>query len=403
MEYLLANTIARITRPHPPKIALVTGEEPMDPQLRMMYERQGQRIPDPYTQIVELLRQEKYDVEKVKLSAQEPMPEDCDALVVVAPVSLDDRQKWEIGRALAEGRPTLLALQRFTWNYRQERQGMAVTAQEADPGLDDLLAANGVTLSKQVLMDANSRALGIGGMYLSLPMHVFVTHDSMNKDSELTRRLGGVLYLWGSSLETDGAKLSAAELKRTVLLSSSDRAWLISPPVKGLTRHDIDPDGKDLKPRLLSVMLEGQFKDPQDGKPRPKWTPKIEMGPDGRPIPAMPDKPEAPARPAKGKLILAGCGRMWQDGLIGTPSIGNTAFLLNCVDALTLNESLLQVRAKQPTDRSFEKPSDTTAIWWTLTTLLVVPILVIFAGLGIWMMRVRRRDRWNAAHGRWQS
>lgn len=402
-EYLLANTIARITRPHPPKIALVTGEEPMDPQLRMLYERQGQKIPDPFTQIVELLRQEKYDVEKVKLSAQEPMPEDYDALLVVGPTSLDERQKWEIGRALHEGRPTLLALQRFTWNYRQERQGIVAQAQESDPGLDELLSANGVGLSKQVLMDANSRGLGIGGMFLNLPMHVFVTHDSMNKESELTRRLGGLLYLWGSSLDLDNAKLSTSDLKRTVLLSSSDRAWLMSPPARGLQRQDIDPDGKDLKPRLLAIMLEGQFKNPQGGKPRPKWTPKMELGPDGRPIPAMPDKPETPATAAKGKLIVAGCARMWQDGFLGTSQIGNGAFLLNCIDALTLNENLLQVRAKQPTDRSFEKPSSTTAILWTLAVLLLVPIAVITVGGVIWWARFRRRERWNQSHGRWQS
>jgi ABC-type uncharacterized transport system involved in gliding motility auxiliary subunit len=402
MEYLLANTIARVTRPRPPKIALVTGEEPMDPQMKMLLRQQGQRIPDPFTQIGQLLDQEKYDVEKVDLTAQEPMPEDYDALVVVAPNALDERQKWEIGRALREGRPTLLALQPFAWDYRQDRAGLVVTTRENDCGLDELLAANGLGVSKLVLMDENSQGLPVGGMYLSLPMHIVVTRKSMNQESELTRRLGGLLYPWGSSLELDNAKMSAAGLKRTVLLSSSEKAWLVPAPARGLSNKEIDPDGKELKPRLLAVMVEGQLADPMEGKPRPKWTPKMEMGPDGRPIPAMPDRPETPAKPAAGKLILTGCGRMWQDRILGMAQ-GNPAFLLNCIDALTLNDKILEVRAKQQIDRSFEKPSTATAVFWNAMTLVIVPLAVIAVGVAIAVLRFRRREQWDSAHGRWES
>ena len=410
LEYLLANTVAKITRPRPPKVALVTGEEPMDPQLKMMYQRMGQKIPDPYTQIAEILRREKFDVAKVKLSAQEPLPEDYDALIVVGPVSLDDRQKWEISRALAEGRPTLLALHRFTWDYRSQGRNITVKHEEADPSLDELLAANGLGLSRDILMDASKRGLTVptgtaadifGGMTVDVPMHVFVTKGSMNSDSALTQRLSSILYLWGSAIEVDGAKLSANDLKPTVLLSSSEKSWLV-PATRPLKQIDLVPDGKEkeLKPRPIAVMVEGQFKDPTAEQPRPNWSPKMELGPDGRPIPSMPDGPERPAVPAKGKLIVTGSARMWSDGFLGAQQLGNGMLLLNCVDALTLDENLLKVRSKQPTDRSFERPSTTTAILWTLTPLVLVPLVVIIVGVGISVLRFRRRERWNQAHGR---
>ena len=403
LEYRLANVVARMTRARPAKVAVVTGEEPMDPQMRMMYERMGQKIPDPYSHIDDVLRAEKVDVVRVKLTAQEQLPEDYDALVVVGPVRLDERQRWEIGRAIVEGKPTLLALQRFSWEYRQTRQGIVVTPEENESGLDDLLAANGLGVSKDVLLDSNSRPLVMGGMLLNLPTHVFVTHGSMSPDSPITQRLSSLLYLWGSSLELDNSKLSGADMKRSVLLSSSDKAWLRPAPTRGLSREDIDPAGKEFAARPLVVMVEGQFTDDVSGKPRPKWTPKMELGPDGRPIPAMPDRDERPARPAKGKLILAGCARMWGDGPVDWPQLGNASLLLNCVDALTLDENLLRVRSKQPTDRSFEKPSDTTALWWTLSTLAIVPVAIVAAGIGIWVLRLRRRERWNDQHGRWRS
>lgn len=406
LEYLLANTIAKITRPRPPKIALVTGEEPMDPQLKALYQQRGIQIPEPYSRIDDLLRREKYDVESVKLSAQQPMPEDYDALVVVGPANLDERQKWEIGRALAEGKPTLLALQRFTWEYRTQGRQITVQHQDTDPGLDDLLAANGITLSRDFLMDLNKRPLtvqtgGIFPMTVDVPMHVFVTKGQMNDKSTLTQRLSSVLYLWGTSLALDNAKLSSQDLKPTVLLSSSDKSWLV-PSTRPLKQQDLVPDGKELKAYPLAVMVEGQFKDPMEGKPRPKWAPKFEMGPDGRPVPAMPDPPERPATPAKGKLILAGCARMWSDAFVAGGQLGNGDLLLNCVDALTLDENLLLVRSKQPTDRSFDKPSDTEALLWTLTPLVLVPIAVIGVGVLIAVFRFRRRESWNQSHGRWR-
>jgi ABC-type uncharacterized transport system involved in gliding motility auxiliary subunit/ABC-type transport system involved in cytochrome c biogenesis permease component len=410
MEYLLANTVAKIARPRPPRIALVTGEEAVDPQIKMMYQRMGQKIPDPFSRLDDFLRQEKYDVQPVKLTAQSPLPDDYDALVVVGPVSLDERQRWEIGRALYEGKPTLLALQRYTWEYRQQRQQILIQHQDADPGLDDLLAANGLGVSKDFLLDMNKRALSVqtGGFFpttVDLPMHVLVAKGQMNADSPLTQRLSSILYLWGTSVTLDEPTLAAKDLKRTILLSSSEKSWLVSGG--RLSQSDLPsadgrpPEGKEMKPRPLMVEVEGRFTNPDGSKPRPKWTPKVEFGPDGRPIPAMPDKPETPAVAGKGKLILTGCARMWSDALLG--AMGDGTLFLNCVDALTLDENLLLVRSKQPTDRSFDKPTATTAAFWTVATLGLVPLLIVVIGVGIAVVRMRRRESWNSSHGRWRS
>jgi len=404
MEYLLANVVAKIARPRPPKVALVVGEENVDPQMRRMMQQMGQKIPEPYSHLDDLLRQEKYDVQTVKLTPQSQLPEDYDALVVVGAANLDDRQKWEIGRALQEGRPTLLALQRYTWEYRQQRQQILIQHQDAEFGLDDLLAANGLGVAREYLMDANKRPLMVqtGGFFpqtIDVPMHVLVAKGQMNAESPLTQRLSSILYLWGTSLALDDKKIAENDLKKTILLSSSDKSWLV--PAGRITSSDFSPEGKDLKPRPLAVMVEGQFKNPEGEKPRPKWTPHVEMDPmSGRPIPSMPDKPESPAAPAKGKLILVGCARMWSDALLG--AMGDGVFFLNCVDALTLDENLLLVRSKQPTDRSFDKPSEITVKLWTATMLILVPLLVVVIGVLISVLRFRRRESWNAAHGRWR-
>ena len=43
----------------------------------------------------------------------------------------------------------------------------------------------------------------------------------------------------------------------------------------------------DLKPYPLVVQVEGRFKTPFEGKPRPAWAPKLEFSPDGRPMPGQ--------------------------------------------------------------------------------------------------------------------
>lgn len=407
LEYLLSNTVAKITRDRPPRIALVTGEEPMDPQLRMMYERMGQKIPDPFSRVDDLLRQEKYDVVPVELTAQSPMPEDYDALVVLGPVQLNERQRWEIGRALAEGRPTLLALQRYTWEYVPQGRQIQIRHESNDSGIDDLLEANGLGVATEFLMDVNSRPISVpsGGLFpltVPSPTHVFVTSNQMNKDSPLTQRLSSIFYLWGTAVDLDAAKLSGADMKRTILLTSSEKSWQV-PADRPLRQNDLVPDGKELKPQPLVVLVEGQFKDPASEKPRPKWPPKIEMDPMGRPMPAPPDGDETPLVPARGKLVLAGCARMWSDMAITSGQLGNADFLLNCVDALTLDENLLLVRSKQPTDRAFEKPAKATAVMWTLLPLVFVPLTVVGTGVFIAVLRFRRRESWNQAHGRWRA
>ncbi|MBI3722982.1 Gldg family protein, partial [bacterium] len=377
LEYQMANIVAKAIRERPPKIALVTGKKPIDPQMEQIYRRMGQQIPDPYSKLEQFLRAEKYDVEHANLSAHQPMPEDCDALVVVGVSHLDERQKWEIARALREGRPTLLALQRFEWESGIVRGGYTLSLEQTDTGLEDVLAADGLAVSDRPLMDENhvtlyvpnnkARSVFDQSMPLPSPAHVLVKHGSMNAESPLTQRLSSLLYLWGASVTMDAARMRAADLKATVLFSSSDKAWEIPGGARNAVQADLEPAGHQVRSFPLAVQVEGQFANPFEGKSRPAWPPKLEFSPDGRPMPAPPDRAESPIVPSRGKLILTGCAIGFSDSLLGARGLGNAMFLLNCVDSLVLDENLLRVRSKQPTDRAFDKPSDAAAIFWTLT------------------------------------
>ncbi|MCE9636172.1 MAG: hypothetical protein K8T90_10755 [Planctomycetes bacterium] len=119
---------------------------------------------------------------------------------------------------------------------------------------------------------------------------------------------------------------------------------------------------------------------------------------DGRPRPAPPDSAPSDVTPAPGQLILLGCARLWQQGF--AEALGDGSFLLNCLDALTLDEDLLVVRSKQATDRRFDAPKEGQVLFWTLTPLVFVPLALLAVGLGIGVVRMRRREAWQTEHGR---
>jgi ABC-type transport system involved in multi-copper enzyme maturation permease subunit len=409
LEYLVASTVARLVREAPPRIALHLGQEPLDPQVKQMLQRMGRPIPDPYAQVEQFLRQEKFDVVRTRLSQHDPMPQDYDALVVIGPVEWNDRSRWELNRALVSGKPVFLAAQRYTWDYEPARGGGIIPRlAQADPGLEAVLGPQGLGIAPGILMQAeNAYSLRVqtnnalqnlmGGIPLRMPTHIGLLADNFSGDSAITDRIDGVLYLWGTALDLDRDALLRDGFDVTVLAETGDSAWEV-PADRPLRNADLEAEGQELGRFPLIAMIEGDFSDVFAGGERPDWPATVEMSPDGRPLPPPPDLPAAPFTARRGKLILCGAARAFQDGILGNP--GNQLLLINSISALTLDPDLLEVRSKQPRSRQFSEPTSGEALFWTAVPLVIVPLLLIGAGLFIGFLRMRSRERWNAEHGR---
>jgi hypothetical protein len=104
LEYRLVSTIFKLTQKEPPVVVVVAPQERVNiaPQVRQMMMQMGQQVPeteDPYSYLQKILESEKYSVQRVEISQASPLPEEFDTLVVVDPRQLNERQRWEIGRA----------------------------------------------------------------------------------------------------------------------------------------------------------------------------------------------------------------------------------------------------------------------------------------------------------------
>ncbi len=403
LEYRLVSTIYKLTQEKPPVVALVAPKEQVkiDPQMRRLYEQMGQQIPqsdDPYMYLERLLSLEKYKVERVDLTKESPLPKEYDTLVVVNPRELNDRQRWEINRALVAGKSVVMAVQNYEWDYQATRRSIQLSRREEKPNINDLLKEYGLGVSTDILMDVNHVPLTIGGgdplaallgggQPVNTPIQILVTNENMDETTSITSHLENILYLWGSALTLDQDALAKNGLEAKVLMNTTDKAWSVSKDTP-LSGDSFNPP-KSGKQFPLMAMVRGQFPDAYKDKARPAWA-------SAPPQPGMPPEPQAnepeaeaePVTPAEGQLILLGCSQMFRKDFLQE---GNLDLFLNAVDAVTLDSALVNLRGKKPIERTITKPSDTARRVWKFVNYGAMNLVI--AGVGIGVLVVRRRGR----------
>jgi ABC-2 type transport system permease protein len=403
LEYRLVSTIYKLTREEKPKVALVAPKEAIaiDPMVRRMMEQQGMQIPqsdDPYVYLEEILRYEKYDVERVELTKESPLPEDYDTLVVVNPRNLSERQQWEIARAIRAGKSVVLAVQQYTWDYRSTPQGINISRREETPMINPLLEKYGLGVSEDVLMDVNNVALNVRGggdnplaalmgQPVKLPMHMIIGNGTMASDTSITSRLSNIFYLWGTALDLKEEKLKELGLSSKVVMRTTDQAWTAASNAT-LTSHAFEQPATGTKAYPLMAVIEGQFPDAFEGMERPAW-PKPE---DDSTEPAA-----APVTAAPGKMVLLGCSQMFRKDFLQQ---GNLDLFLNAVDAVTLDESLVQVRGQKPVDRTISKPADSTKTLWRIVNYGLANAVIGGIGVALALARRQSRNAYTVAHSR---
>lgn len=402
LEYELLSRIYRLTREREPVVALFAPREQIDPQLAMMYIQQGMQPPEPpdrYSALPQLLGEEHYDVRRIELTRESPIPADADVLLVLNPNRLNERQAWEINRALSNGMNVVMAVQNHNYTYQPgSRGGFDISAAAQPSGLEKVLDAAGLKVSEDHFMDENlvvlsvPRTQNIGGLRFQstepvrLPVQVMISADQMNQEAAVSNRIGGLLYLWGTPIETDGTRLAEAGLRSTTLFTSSDRSWL-EPFTEGPVPGSVfNPSGAEIVSRLpLGVMVEGEFPDGFQGETLPEWP----AAPAAEDRPAPPPDSGSPLDPKPAKLVLLGCAKMFDDMVLQSGQ-HNALFLLNLVDSLVHGDDLISIRSKVLSQRSIKLVGDSQKLLYRVFVVALVPLLLI--AYGVFRAGVRRKE-----------
>ncbi len=407
LEYELISRVYRLTHEEKPKVALYAPPRPINQQLAMMYLQQGMQPPEPepvFQNLQAMLQEEHYEIVPIELTEESGIPEDADVLLVLNPANLNERQVFEINRALSNGLPTVLAVQNHTYDYTPAaRGGFNFSAVSQESGLDAMLASFGVTVSKDHFFDSSLQVLDVprqanlGGIRFQTrepvraPIQILVTETQMNSESALTNRIGSLLYLWGTHLEVNESQLAQENLATTTLMTSSDRCWTESYNDGAMPGSYLNSTNKEfLGPQPLAVLIEGEFPDSFQGRSVPDW-PKdptaataedsLAQGPDAA-------TNVTPLTPAPAKLVLIGCAKMFEDAILGAGQ--NPLLLLNTVDALAHGEDLISIRSKMLTQRVIKPVGDSQKLFYRIFVVVLVP--VVLAIFGIARAAMRRKE-----------
>ncbi|NIA14781.1 MAG: ABC transporter permease subunit [Nitrospiraceae bacterium] len=408
LEYRLVSTIYKLTRERAPVVALVAPKEAVNipPEYRRLMQQMGQPVPtsdDPYMYLERILQFEKYDVRRVELTQESPLPDEYDVLAVVNPRALNERQRWEISRALASGKSVLMAVQNYEWDYRATRNGREVTKREENPQVNELLNKYGLGIDDDILMDANYVGLTVqssantlaalmgGGQTFELPTQMLINNESMDQETSITSRLSTIFYLWGSALTLDEDTLKKHGLEAKTIMSTSERAWTVPADVPVF-----DMPSSGLKQYPLMAMVAGQFPDVYKDAERPAW-PQTPQMPGQPPRPPVPEEGGAePITLAPGKLVLMGCSEMFRKNFLQQ---GNLDLFLNSVDAIALGDELVHVRSRKAIDRAITRPEAGTRRFWKTVNYTFATIVIGAIGIVSAMLRKRSRNAYTIAHG----
>ena len=411
LEYRLINTLYKLSRDAPPVVAMVAPKDPLNipPYMRQLYMQMGRPLPqteDPYETLERVLRLEKYDVRRVELAPNSGIPAGATTVLVVNPQNLSERQRWELNRALYEGKSVFLALQQYRWNYSVVQKAVSISKEDQKPDVNPWLSQYGLELDPTILMDVNHQSLTVreadnlmsallgSGVTLNLPLHIMISQDTMNRKVSITGNLSPLFYLWGSALKLQPDVLTRHQLEHEVLFSTTPRAWTVAPEAQ-LTQADLQHPAHGQQ-RPLAVLVRGQFPDVYAGKERPAW-PVPQSSPGMPPTPPpQEDTPAAAPTPAPGKLLVVGNAQMFHRNFL---SGGNLDFFLNSMDALTLGDDIINVRSKKQINRTISRPSASARQFWKFVNLGLVNILIAALGIGGALIRQRARVAYAASLG----
>jgi len=225
------------------------------------------------------------------------IPADIDALVLLAPEKMDEKELYAIDQFLMRGGTVILSTSPFDVDFKEDLAGRRM-----DSGLLPWLKHNGVEIEETMVLDPKNSAFPIPserkiGDYvvpetkmIPYPYFVDVRADGMDKSSGIMSGLNQITMNWPSPIKVNTEVNKGNTIIK--MLSSSKNSWT-SPSVEIQPDPSIPneygfPIGTNKGANLIGVAIEGQFESFFKGK-KPPVEPKK---------PAAPTLPGAPPQPA---------------------------------------------------------------------------------------------------------
>lgn len=367
LEYDVTSTIKRLTSRERTKVGIL----------------QGLGAPDLYQEMNNLrsILERNYDVQTVTLTRNQLVPDGIQVLLVIGPSeNFDDWSKFAIDQFIMKGGKVAFLLNKVSADLQSSQ------ARKSALNIDDWTKNYGFKINDDLVMDVHcgmvnmQQRMGFFTISNAINYPFFPQVTSFNAANPMVKDLENIMLFFPSSIDTTYA--AEKGLMVAPLFTSSKQSKLQT------GRYDISPQVRlDTKtftegPFVLGIALDGSFRSYFEGKEIPRGDTTVVRPAD---LAIVSQSPET-------RIVVVADAHLAQDAYASDPS--NTAFLLNLVDWLALEEDLIQIRTREVTSRPIAEVSEGVKATVKYANIFASPILVILVGVVRWQIR-RRRKNWE--------
>lgn len=326
----------------------------------------GQQLPSlqQYSILEELLR-ESYELRRVELTDGQ-VPADIDVLLLLAPHSMSDVQRYAIDQYLMRGGSLIVAAGHYRLGIDPYVGNLLLDVNEN--GIEEMLESYGIVIGDSLVMDFRNAPFpmqvqrDLGDMVvtelqaLDYPFFIDARPDGFDVDNPVVSSLPLLTVPWASPVTIDETALADAAV--SILIQSSESAWETTAanpqPDLELYPQVGFPLGEALGRFPLAVAVEGAFSSAFLDTPSPFEAAAAEG--------AETAEAEAigllPRSPAGTRIIVLGSSEFVNDNVYqlslnfsGDRFLSNFELMSNAIEWFTEDLSLASMRGRGGTAR----------------------------------------------------
>lgn len=386
LEYKMARSIQKITADTVPAIGYLVGN--------------GELLTRNAIDLIDRTLRQEYRFGFVPIDSVPVIPTVFDALVIVKPtIPFSTRQKLKIDQYIMQGGKVFWLIDKLYAEMDSlMRSHSDFVAYDRNLNLDDQLFKYGVRINGDLLQDLQCDKIPlVVGNYGNQPQMQLVPWPyfptlSSYSDHPIAKNLDQVLSIFPNSIDT-----VKNNIKKTVLLASSERSRIISTPaIVSLNSIKTEDDMKTFNRPFIpvAVLLEGRFSS--------LYTNRLSTGALDT-LASMYKQPFRAATQNESKMIVVSDADIVANAVTANEGplymgynqftnyqYANKEFFLNCIQYLTDSSGILETRSKDFTLRLLDpaKTEESRGKWQVLSIGLPVVLVLIF---GVVYQAIRKR------------
>jgi gliding-associated putative ABC transporter substrate-binding component GldG len=347
LEYEISSTLKNLLTEEKETVAFLSGH--------------GEK---PFFRLKELLER-NYNVKTINLKDDEL--KDISLLVIGGPVNkFSEEELLAIDQFVLKGGKTLFLVDRVQADFQY---GFGHTI---ETGLEDLLKAYGVMIKPSLVYDLSAGMIDVshrrgGFIFTTFTRYPFFPKIvNFNRQSIITKDIETITLGYASPIEIEEKDTT----RTTVLARTTEHSGTLDEPFYVAIDRRFRATDFSGPSEAVAVMVSGRF--------RSMFTEDENV-----------QKDEEFVKEGESRLIVVSDSDFASDELITAP--GNAQFVMNAIDWLTEDDALITIRSKRVESRPIRPISPVYQRILKYAIILIPPLLAIFTGITIWLLRRGRK------------